>query len=71
LKFLRTSELVFCSVVSSFVLFVTVVNFGDCSRIILCFNPTDNGADEALSSWKMDLWLWNEKKRSLFVIFGT
>jgi hypothetical protein len=52
-------------------LFVTMVNFGDCSRTILAFFAPGNDAHEALSSWIMDVQLWNEKKASLFVIFGT
>jgi hypothetical protein len=59
-------------VVSAFLfLFVTMVNFGDCCCIILCFKPAENDVDEALSSLKMEVLLWNEKKGFLFVIFGT
>jgi hypothetical protein len=59
---------VFCSVV---VLHGEDVNFGDCCSIILCFKPAENNVDETLSSLKMDVLLWNEKRGSLFVIFGT
>jgi hypothetical protein len=47
------------------------VDFGDNCSTILAFFASGNDADEALSSWKMDFLLWNEKKGSLFVIFGT
>jgi hypothetical protein len=52
-------------------LFVTMVNFGDDCSTILAFFAPGNDVDEALSSWIMDVRLWNEKKGSLFVIFGT
>jgi hypothetical protein len=34
-----------------------MVNFGDCGRIVLAFFALGNDVDEALSSWKMDVWL--------------
>jgi hypothetical protein len=40
-----------------FVLFVTMVNFGDCGRIVLAFFALGNDVDEALSSWKMGVLL--------------
>jgi hypothetical protein len=48
-----------------------MVNFGDDCSTILAFFAPGNDVDEALSSWIMDVRLWNEKKGSLFVIFGT
>jgi hypothetical protein len=54
-----------------FVFFITMVNFGDCSHTVLAFFAPGKSVNEALSSLKMDVLLWNEKKGSLFVIFGT
>jgi hypothetical protein len=48
-----------------------MVNFNKHYSAILAFFAPANDVDEALSSWKMDVLLWNEKKGSLFVIFGT
>jgi hypothetical protein len=47
-----------------------MVDFGDCSRTVLAFYVPGNDADD-VASWKMDIPLWNTKKASLFVIFGT
>jgi hypothetical protein len=54
-----------------FVFFITMVNFGDCSRTVPAFFAPGKSVNEALSSLKMGVLLWNEKKGSLFVIFGT
>jgi hypothetical protein len=48
-----------------------MVDFGDCSCTFLAFFAPGKSVNEALSSLKMDVLLWNEKKGSLFVIFGT
>jgi hypothetical protein len=48
-----------------------VLSFGDNYSTVLAFYVPLNDVDEALSSWKMDVQLWIEKKESLFVIFGT
>jgi hypothetical protein len=54
-----------------FVLDGKMVNFNKPCSTVLTFFASGNDADEALSSWKMDILLWNEKIGSLFVIFGT
>jgi hypothetical protein len=41
--------------VSSFVLFVTMVNFGDCSRTVLAFFAPGNDVNDVSSSWKMEV----------------
>jgi hypothetical protein len=48
-----------------------MVNFGDCNHTVLAFFAPGKSVNEALSSLKMGVLLWNEKKGSLFVIFGT
>ena len=48
-----------------------MVDFGDYSRIITRFKSPENGVNYISSSLKMEVLLWNEKKGSLFVIFGT
>jgi hypothetical protein len=47
------------------------LDFGDCCCFINNFKSPENGVDDALSSWKMDVQLWIEKKESLFCDFGT
>jgi hypothetical protein len=48
-----------------------MVNFGDnCSTVLAFFAPGIK-VNDPLSSWKMDVQLWNEKKGTQFVIFGT
>jgi hypothetical protein len=47
------------------------VDFGDNCSFMTRFKSPGNDADDAFSSWKMDVLLWNEKKASLFVVFGT
>ena len=58
-EILHTCEFVFLFVQVRVVyfVFVTMVNFGDCGRIVLAFFSLGNDVDEALSSWKMDFWL--------------
>jgi hypothetical protein len=34
-----------------------MVNFGDCSSIVIAFFALGNEADDVASSWKMDVWL--------------
>jgi hypothetical protein len=73
-EILHTSEFGFLFVVVRVVFFLDGedVNFGDCCCIILCFKPAENNVDETLSSLKVDVLLWNEKRGgSLFVIFCT
>jgi hypothetical protein len=48
-----------------------VLNFGDDCCFITRFKSPENGVNDVSSSLKMDVWLWNEKKGFLFVIFGT
>jgi hypothetical protein len=48
-----------------------MVDFGGCCCFITRFKSPENGVDDALSSWKMDIQLWIEKKESLFGDFGT
>ena len=55
----------------SFVLDGKMVNFGDFSHTILTFFAPGESVNEVSSSWKMDVWLWNKEKRSVFAIFGT
>jgi hypothetical protein len=48
-----------------------MVNFGDNCCFINRFKPAVYKVNDVSSSWKMDVLLWNEKKGSLFMIFGT
>jgi hypothetical protein len=54
-----------------FVLDGKMVDFAGHFCIVLAFSALENDVDEALSSWKMDAWLWNKEKASILVIFGT
>jgi hypothetical protein len=50
---------------------VKMVDFGDNCSTVLAFFAPGNKVNEPLLSWKMDVQLWNEKKGTHFVIFGT
>jgi hypothetical protein len=43
--------------IAFFVLFITMVNFGDCSRTVLAFFAPGNDAHDVASSWKTEVWL--------------